>query len=167
MKVSFSVIGQIRSPFHHPQGMPIQPSGAKDIEGTVEVDILYEAGLTDIERFSHITLIYLFHRSEGFDLQVKPFLDDAVHGVFATRAPRRPNPVGISTVALLKRDRNILLIKGVDVLDGTPLLDIKPYVPEFDVVKASSVGWLEKKQRQARTQRSDNRFNPVPNKFPG
>jgi tRNA-Thr(GGU) m(6)t(6)A37 methyltransferase TsaA len=160
MKITFSVIGQIRSPFHHTQGMPIQPSGAKDIEGAVEVDILYEAGLADIEQFSHITLIYLFHRSKGFELQVKPFLDDAVHGVFATRAPRRPNPIGISTVALLKRDRNILLIKGVDVLDGTPLLDIKPYVPEFDVVKVSSVGWLGKKQRQARTQRSDNRFNP-------
>lgn len=160
MKVSFSIIGHIRSPFHQTEGMPIQPSGAKDVQGTVEVNTLYADGLADIEQFSHITLIYLFHRSEGFELRVRPFMDDSTHGVFATRAPRRPNPVGISTVALLKRNRNILLIKGVDVLDGTPLLDIKPYVPEFDVFQVSSVGWLEKKQQQAKTRKADNRFDP-------
>ncbi len=158
MKVSFSVIGYIRSPFHQTEGMPIQPSGAKDVEGTVEVDAMYAAGLTDIEDFSHIILIYVFHKSEGFQLQVKPFLDDKVHGVFATRAPRRPNPVGISIVELLRRDGNVLLVKGVDVLDGTPLLDIKPYVPGFDVFQVSSVGWLEKKEHQAKTQKSDRRF---------
>jgi len=158
MKVSFSAIGRIRSPFHHTEGMPIQPSGAKDVEGTVEVDAMYAAGLADIEHFSHVTLIYIFHRSEGFDLKIKPFMDDSVHGVFATRAPRRPNPIGISTVALLKRNKNLLLIKGVDVLDGTPLLDIKPYVPEFDVFQVSSVGWLDKKQQQAKTWKSDKRF---------
>jgi len=158
MNVSFSAIGRIRSPFHHTEGMPIQPSGAKDVEGTVEVDAMYTDGLVDIEHFSHVTLIYIFHRSEGFDLNVKPFMDDSVHGVFATRAPRRPNPIGISTVALLKRNKNLLLIKGVDVLDGTPLLDIKPYVPEFDVFQVSSVGWLDKKQQQAKTWKSDRRF---------
>ena len=160
MIISFSAIGRIHSPFHRIEGMPIQPSGAKDVEGTVEVDAVYAAGLADIEHFSHIILIYLFHKSEGFQLQVKPFLDDTVHGVFATRAPRRPNPVGISTVELLKREENILLIKGVDVLDGTPLLDIKPYVPEFDVFQVSSVGWLEKKQQHAKTRKSDRRFDP-------
>ena len=159
MKVSFSAIGRIRSPFHHPEGMPIQSSGAKDVEGTVEVDSKDADGLTDIEHFSHIILIYFFNRSEGFELQVKPFLDDSVHGVFATRAPRRPNPIGISTVELLKRDGNHLLIKGVDVLNGTPLLDIKPYVPEFDVFQVSSVGWLENKQHQAKSRKSDMRFN--------
>ncbi len=159
MKVSFSAIGRIRSPFNHPKGMPIQSSGAKDVEGTVELDNKYSDGLADIEHFSHIILIYFFNRSEGFELQVKPFMDDAVHGVFATRAPRRPNSIGISTVELLKRDGNHLLIKGVDVLDGTPLLDIKPYVPEFDVFRVSSVGWLENKQHQARTRESDMRFS--------
>jgi tRNA (Thr-GGU) A37 N-methylase len=121
MNVSFSAIGRIRSPFHHTEGMPIQPSGAKDVEGTVEVDAMYTDGLV-------------------------------------ARAPRRPNPIGISTVALLKRNKNLLLIKGVDVLDGTPLLDIKPYVPEFDVFQVSSVGWLDKKQQQAKTWKSDRRF---------
>lgn len=160
MKIAFSTIGQIHSPFHHIEGMPIQPSGAKDIEGTVEVHAKYADGLSDIEAFSHIILIYVFHRAEGFQLQVKPFLDDSVHGVFATRAPRRPNPVGISIVELLKRDGNVLLVKGVDVLDGTPLLDIKPYVPAFDVFQVSSVGWLEKKQQYAKAQKSDRRFDP-------
>jgi len=159
MNVSFSVIGHIRSPFQHLEGMPIQPSGAKNEEGTVEVDNKYLDGLTDIEYFSHIILIYFFNRSEGFELQVKPFLDNSVHGVFATRAPRRPNSIGISTVELLKRDGNHLLIKGVDVLDGTPLLDIKPYVPEFDVFQVSSVGWLENKQHQVSTRKSDMRFS--------
>ena len=159
MKITFSEIGWIHSPFHRIEGMPIQPSGAKDVEGTVEVDAMYVAGLSDIEDFSHIILIYIFHRSEGFQLQVKPFLDDNVHGVFATRAPRRPNPIGISIVELLKRDRNILSVKGVDVLDGTPLLDIKPYVTNFDVFQVSSVGWLGKKQRQAKTFKSDSRFD--------
>jgi len=159
MKISFSAIGRIRSPFHHPEGMPIQSSGAKDVEGSIEVDSAYVDGLTDIEFFSHIILIYFFNRSEGFELLTKPFLDDSVHGVFATRAPRRPNSIGISTVELIKRDGNHLLIKGVDVLDGTPLLDIKPYVPKFDVFRVSSVGWLENKQHQARTRKSDMRFS--------
>lgn len=101
----------------------------------------------------------MFHRSKGFELQIKPFLDDKVHGVFATRAPRRPNPIGISVVELMRRDGNTLLVKGVDVLDGTPLLDIKPYVTEFDVFQVSSVGWLEKKQQQAKTQKADRRFD--------
>jgi tRNA-Thr(GGU) m(6)t(6)A37 methyltransferase TsaA len=140
--------------------MPIQPSGARDVKGSVEVDAVYAAGLKDIEFFSHIILIYVFHKSEGFQLQVKPFLDDAVHGVFSTRAPRRPNPLGISVVKLLGRDGNLLMVKGVDMLDGTPLIDIKPYVPEFDVFQVSSAGWLEKKQHFAKTQKADNRFKP-------
>lgn len=159
MKTTFSEIGRIHSPFHHPEGMPIQASGAKDVHGTVEVNHRYNAGLADIEQFSHIILIYVFHRSNGFELQVKPFLDDNAHGIFATRAPRRPNPVGISIVELLKREENILLIKGVDVLDDTPLLDIKPYVPEFDVFQVRSVGWLENRQQQAKTCKSDRRFD--------
>jgi len=158
MKESFSIIGHIQSPFHQAEGMPIQASGASNVEGTVKVDAMYADGLSDIEAFSHIILLYVFHRSEGFQLQVKPFLDNSVHGVFATRAPCRPNPIGLSVVELLKRDGNILLIKGVDVLDGTPLLDIKPYVPAFDVFQVSSVGWLKKKEHQAKTQKSDERF---------
>jgi tRNA (adenine37-N6)-methyltransferase len=159
MKITFSEIGRIHSPFHCKEGMPIQSSGAKDMQGTITVDAMYMEGLKDIETFSHIILIYVFHRSEGFQLQVKPFLDNAVHGVFATRAPRRPNPVGISVVELLKRDGNVLVIKGVDVLDDTPLLDIKPYVPGFDVFQVSSVGWLENKKQQMKTKKSDRRFN--------
>jgi tRNA-Thr(GGU) m(6)t(6)A37 methyltransferase TsaA len=162
MKIQLRPIGTIRSPFQDVKGMPIQSSGAGDVQGKVIVDTLFEEGLTDIEGFSHIILIYLFHRSEGHQLLVKPFLDDALHGVFATRAPRRPNPIGLSIVELIKRQKNILHIRGVDVLDNTPLLDIKPYAPAFDIVQVSSAGWLEGKELEARMKKADTRFKGRP-----
>jgi tRNA-Thr(GGU) m(6)t(6)A37 methyltransferase TsaA len=162
MKIQLRPIGTIHSPFQDVKGMPIQSSGAADIQGSVIVDALYEEGLTDIEGFSHIILIYLFHRSEGHQLMVKPFLDDAYHGVFATRAPRRPNPIGLSIVELIERQKNVLHIRGVDVLDNTPLLDIKPYAPAFDTVAVSSAGWLEGKEIEARMKKADARFKGLP-----
>jgi len=135
-------IGIIHSPFQEKEQTPIQPSRSQ-AQGRVEVYPEFAAGLEDIEGFSHIILLYAFHQSSGFTLRVKPFLDDRLHGLFATRYPKRPNPIGISVVRLAARQGNILQIEGVDVLDGTPLLDIKPYVSEFDLRTATRSGWLE------------------------
>jgi tRNA-Thr(GGU) m(6)t(6)A37 methyltransferase TsaA len=123
---------------------PIQPSRST-ATGKVEVFKEYQEGLEDIEGFSHIILIYWFHKSKGYSLKVKPFLDDTLRGVFATRAPSRPNQIGISVVRLLEREENVLYVKGIDVLDGTPLLDIKPHVPDFELGEKVKTGWLEGK----------------------
>jgi tRNA-Thr(GGU) m(6)t(6)A37 methyltransferase TsaA len=137
-------IGIIHTPFKRKEDVPIQPSRS-NAHGEVEVFEAYNEGLEDIEGFSHIILIYYFHKSEGYSLKVKPYLDDNLRGLFATRAPRRPNQIGLSVVKLLKRKGNILFIEGIDVLDGTPLLDIKPYVPDFHPKGEVNVGWLEGK----------------------
>jgi tRNA-Thr(GGU) m(6)t(6)A37 methyltransferase TsaA len=158
MSISFSPIGIIQSPFHDVEGMPIQSTVAKDIHGKVLVEEALMEGLTDLEGFSHIILLYVFHRSEGFRLLVKPFLDKQRRGVFATRAPRRPNPIGLSVVELIKREKNVLFIKGVDVLDGTPLLDIKPYTPAFDIFEVTSTGWLQGKRAEMQEKIADDRF---------
>lgn len=139
-------IGVIRTPYQRLEEVPIQPSRSKAI-GEIEIAEEYEEGLKGIEGFSHITLVYIFHKSEGYSLSVKPPLDDQLRGVFATRSPRRPNPIGISTVKLLERRGNILKVLGIDVLDGTPLVDLKPYVPAFEREDGEGVriGWLEAK----------------------
>lgn len=156
--MEFQPIGVIRSPFQTRDGMPIQPPGAAGVEGRVEVAPEYAEGLLDLDGFSHVVLLYLFHRSEGFDLRVAPFLDRTPHGLFATRAPRRPNPIGLSVVALEGIEDNVLRVSGIDVLDGTPLLDIKPYVPAFDAPSGCRSGWLEEVGDRARETRSDDRF---------
>ncbi len=122
--------------------MPIQPAFSKAV-GQVEVFPEYAEGLQDLDGFSYVILIYALHRSSGFSLRVKPFLDDVARGVFATRHPRRPNPIGLSTVRLLSCRDNILEVDGIDVLDGTPLLDIKPYVPDFDLKIGARAGWYD------------------------
>jgi len=142
MKYTMHPIGVIRSPFTEKGTTPIQPTRSTAI-GQVIVDPEYAQGLQDIEDFSHIILIYVFHQSCGYKLTVKPFLDDRLHGLFTTRYPERPNPIGISIVQLLQRQGNVLNIQGVDVLDGTPLLDIKPYMLEFDSRENASSGWYE------------------------
>jgi tRNA-Thr(GGU) m(6)t(6)A37 methyltransferase TsaA len=158
MKIEYQPIGVIHSPFKTVKGMPIQPSGATGIRGTVEIFLQFKEGLKDLDGFSHIILIYHFDRSDGYKLLVTPFLDNTEHGVFATRAPKRPNPVGLSVVHLISIDECTLTIEGVDVLDGTPLLDIKPYVPDFDNPVVTSTGWIEKAQKSARSCKADNRF---------
>jgi tRNA (adenine37-N6)-methyltransferase len=136
-------IGIIHSPFTSKEETPIQPSRSQ-ATGTIEILSQFAEGLDDLDGFSHIVLIYVFDRSEGYSLRVQPFLDDRAHGVFATRYPNRPNPLGLSVVQLLKRTDNTLHIFGVDVLDGTPLLDIKPYVPNFDVSPGEiRIGWYK------------------------
>ena len=139
----FRPIGRIRSPFTRPEQTPIQPYRSQ-AAGRVEVLSQYEAGLQDLEGFSHIILVYHFHRAAaGYDLLVTPFLDDQPKGLFATRYPRRPNTIGLSVVRLIRREGLVLHVQGIDVLDGTPLLDIKPYVPAFDAFPEASSGWLE------------------------
>jgi tRNA-Thr(GGU) m(6)t(6)A37 methyltransferase TsaA len=139
--------------------MPIQPAGAASVRGQVVVNERLEEGLDDLEGFSHIILLYHFHGSNGFDLKVKPFMDNHLRGLFATRAPRRPNTIGLSVVRLLARRGNLLDIEGVDILDATPLLDIKPYVPKFDAVAATAIGWLEGNAEKSECLRSDDRFH--------
>ena len=138
--------------------MPIQPAGAAGVKGTVEVFDQYRAGLKDLEGFSHIILLYHFHCSEGFDLQTVPFMDSEPRGLFATRAPRRPNPIGLSIVQLDTVEEGVLQIQNVDILDGTPLLDIKPYVPEFDAPVRVRAGWLEAVRKTVADLESDDRF---------
>ncbi len=157
--MDFTPIGTIRSPFTNPEGMPIQPAGASGVKGTVEVLSAYKDGLDDLNGFSHIILLYLFHRSRGFKLKVVPFMDTTLRGVFATRAPKRPNPIGLSVVRLERIEGRVLHIEGVDVLDGTPLLDIKPYVPEFDAQVEVRTGWLDQAGKKAQDKRSDGRFS--------
>ena len=133
-------IGIIHSPFLDPAHTPIQVSRSQAI-GQVEVYPDFVLGLQDLAGFSHIYLLYIFHRSSGYTLQVKPFLDEQKRGLFATRHPCRPNPIGLSIVRLLRVGVNMLDIEGVDVIDGTPLVDIKPYVPDFDQRAETRTGW--------------------------
>jgi len=149
MEFTFTPIGVIHSPFHEKDQTPIQPTRST-ARGTIEVLPEFAEGLEGVEGFSHIILLYIFHQSNGYDLKVKPFLDDQLHGLFATRYPRRPNRLGLSIVELVGRDGPRLEIAGVDVLDGTPLLDIKPYVPEFDIRDVSRVGWYATRSKQER-----------------
>lgn len=151
-------IGIIHSPYKRIEGMPIQAAGASGVEGTIEVFEEYTAGLADLDGFSHIILLYQFHQSAGYDLSVVPFLDDKPHGLFATRAPRRPNPIGLSIVKLNHMKAGILHISNVDVLDETPLLDIKPYVPAFDQPTEVRSGWLEDAGNSVAGCSSDDRF---------
>ena len=157
-EIKYIQIGIIHSPFKEPKGTPIQPRAAQGIDGTVEVFQEYTEGLKDIDGFSHVILVYHFHLSKESSLKVKPFMDDQTHGVFSTRAPNRPNPIGISVVQLVKIEGNILQVKDLDIVDGTPLLDIKPYVPEFDIRDAKKKGWLEKNVSKLSTSKDDGRF---------
>ena len=156
--IELKPIGTIHTPFTKLEGMPIQPKGATGIRGTIELFNEYHAGLKDLDGFSHIILLYHFHRSHGFNLQVVPFMDSELRGLFATRAPKRPNPIGISVVQLDKIEDGVLHIQNIDIMDGTPLLDIKPYVPEFDSPQKIRTGWLEQARKTVSSRKSDNRF---------
>ena len=157
--ITFNSIGFIQTPFKEREGMPIQPPGAKGIRGKVILDPCYEEGLKDLEGFSHIYLIYHFHCNNGYKLTVKPFMDNCERGLFSTRAPCRPNRIGLSVVRLINIEKNILTVEDIDVMDGTPLLDIKPFVPFFDITAEKySTGWLENKHSEVDDKRSDSRF---------
>ncbi len=157
-EIAYRPIGIIHSPFQDVADMPIQPAGARGIAGTVALDERYREGLRDVDGFSHVILIYHFHLSRGHSLLVKPFLDSAMRGVFATRAPRRPNPIGLSMVRLVRIEGTVLYIEDVDIVDGTPLLDLKPYVPLFDGGQDAKTGWLAEHGEGVFDTRADERF---------
>ena len=158
-QIILNSIGIIRTPHTDVKNMPIQPIAAEGIRGTIELLPEYAAGLKDIEGFSHITLIYQFHKIEGYELRVVPFMDTETHGIFSTKAPKRPNAIGLSTVKLIAVEGNILHIEQVDMLDGTPLIDIKPFYPRYDNRENVKIGWLEKnKNLPLEKLRSDERF---------
>jgi tRNA (adenine37-N6)-methyltransferase len=156
--MKLKVIGVIHSPFQHATGTPIQPRAAGGAKGTVQIFDEFAAGLKDLEGFGRIWLIYWFDRAQHrkCNLVVKPYLDDTPRGVFATRAPARPNPIGLSPVRLLDVRGNTLHVSDLDVLDGTPLLDIKPYFPQFDSFMNVKSGWL--RVLTLRGAKADNRF---------
>ena len=151
-------IGIIHSPFRNLSDMPIQPKGAAAQEGEVEVFADFAEGLLDLDGFSHIYLLYRFHQAQRTELRVVPFMDSVARGVFATRSPLRPNHIGLSIVELVKVEANVVTIRGVDVLDGTPLLDIKPYIAAFDEVRDSLSGWMQASREEVSAARSDRRF---------
>jgi tRNA-Thr(GGU) m(6)t(6)A37 methyltransferase TsaA len=145
MEIKLKPIGIIRTPYGDSEAAPIQGRLKSDVEGTVEVDPGFSEGLKDVERFSHLILLYHFHCSGEPRLLAKPYLGEEKRGIFAIRAPCRPNPIGLTVVKLLEREGSKLRVLGVDMLNGTPLLDIKPYVPKFDSVPEASSGWLQEK----------------------
>lgn len=156
-QINFTPIGIIHSPFTKLEGMPIQPSAAQGIKGHVLINEEFTEGLDDLDGFSHIYLLYHLHLSDTYNLKVVPFLDDRLRGVFSTRAPKRPNPIGLSVVKLIHIEMNRLDVENIDIIDRTPLLDIKPYIPDLDEVNHCRVGWLSKNLKEINSKKSDKR----------
>jgi len=158
MKIEFSPIGIIHTAYKTINNVPIQPTADKDSEGWIEVFDEYSDGLADLDGFSHLYLIFHLHKSAGYKLKVIPFLDTVERGIFATRSPARPNPVGLSVVKLVSVNGNIVNIRGLDIVDGTPLIDIKPLVPMFEDSNDIRIGWFEGKAGEIPGKLSDDRF---------
>lgn len=156
--LNYKPIGIIHTPFKQPEGTPIQSVGGIGVKAEVEIFPEFITALKDLDGFSHIMLIYHCHLAHPFRLLVKPFLDDEEHGLFATRTPARPNPIGLSVVRLIRITKQKLYVENVDIVDNTPLLDIKPYVPQFDIHRADCIGWLEKKAAEVKRTVDDGRF---------
>jgi tRNA-Thr(GGU) m(6)t(6)A37 methyltransferase TsaA len=159
MRIEYSPIGFVRSPFKVPEGVPIQTKAGNDIQGEIEILDEYVPGLSDLDGFSHIIVLTHLHAHDGYKLMVTPFLDEVERGVFSTRAPRRPNPIGFHLVRLRAVDGNTLKIMDIDMIDGTPVLDIKPYIPQGDEREECNIGWLEGKLKRFLSEHSDDRFN--------
>lgn len=158
MTITYTPIGYFHTPHKEPIGMPIQPSGAVGIHGYIDILPQFAEGLHDLDGFSHVIVLYHLHEIKNHQLTVTPFLDNSPRGVFATRSPSRPNPIGLSVMKLLVVRDHMISLENVDVLDGTPVLDIKPYVPDFDVWPADRIGWFEGKSDKATRHKSDDRF---------
>jgi len=161
MNINLSQIATIKSPFSNLENMPVQPCGAKEYFATIEFKEKYVEGLADLNGFSHIYLIYYFHKIQKPKLKVIPFNDktNTPRGVFSTRTPMHPNSIGMSLVELVSVKKNILTIKGVDILDGTPLLDVKPYIEHFDKIYGKvKNGWMHSSAHEVNSMRSDDRF---------
>ncbi len=157
-EIVLSPIGIIHSPYKSIEDVPIQSKAAKGTMGHIELEPQYREGLKDLEGFSHIYLIFNFHLSSGYELRVKPFLDETYRGLFSTRAPRRPNQIGLSIVRLIRIEGYTLFFENPDMVDGTPLLDIKPYIPKFDKSTKVRIGWLTDKIDKMDQLKSDGRF---------
>ena len=156
--IIYKPIGIIHTPFKTPENMPIQNTGANGVRGTIEIYPEYAEGLKDITGFSHLILLHHLHQVNHYSLQVIPFLDTIEHGIFATRSPIRPNAIGLTIVKLIELKGCMLTIEGIDMLDQTPLLDIKPYLPQVDALHDVRIGWFEGKIEKCESKRSDTRF---------
>ncbi len=158
-KVEMSIIGMISTPHKTIANIPIQSVGAEEFVGIIELEPQLMEALEGLEGFSNLILLYHLHLSNGYKIRVKPFMDDKEHGLFATRSPKRPSPIGMSTVELLKIEGNKIWFKGADMLDGTPLIDIKPFFRQVDNRPNAVSGWLDSKDDDLATKhRSDDRF---------
>jgi len=161
MNINLKQIATINSSFHTLENMPVQPRGAKNTIATIEFKKEFQEGLKDLDGFSHVYLIYYFHKIKEHKLSVVPFNDfnDTKRGVFSTRTPAHPNSIGLSVVELVSVEENIVTIKGVDILNNTPLLDIKPYIENFDKIEGSTKsGWMKSTKYEVTQKRSDDRF---------
>jgi tRNA-Thr(GGU) m(6)t(6)A37 methyltransferase TsaA len=158
LSITYQPIGIVHSPFKKPEGTPIQPIAAKNSKAIIEIFPEFSKGLIDLEHFSHIYVVFHLHLAEKKELTVIPFLDTVPHGVFATRSPGRPNSIGISVVCLDKITNNKLYVRNIDILDDSPVLDIKPYIPHFDVFETTKNGWFEKNVHKMESQKDDGRF---------
>lgn len=156
--IIYQPIGIVHSPFKKVAGMPIQPCGAKEAGGSIEIFTKYEKGLKDIEGFSHIIVLYHFHKITHWASEVIPFMDNKLHGIFATRSPARPNAIGISILPLLRREGSWLYVEELDILDKTPVLDLKPFFGPYDNRIQVRSGWLETVVKTPGNVVADNRF---------
>lgn len=159
MQITFKPIGLIHSPFTELEEMPIQPSGSLGVKGFFEIHPEFSHALQDLDGFSHLYAIYYFHKVQNWQAKVIPFLDTQERGLFATRAPKRPNPIGISLLEIICIKENRIDVNNIDILDGTPLLDIKPYIPQFEPAENIRIGWLNGKVQNVSNKRSDKRFS--------
>lgn len=159
MRIAYEAIGVIRTPHKQVKGMPIQPVGAVGVPGVIEVFEPFREGLEGLGEFSRLMVFYHLHRITGFTLKVKPYLGDTLQGVFATRSPGRPNPIGVSVLTITGVDEARVFVENVDMLDNTPVLDIKPYVPSFDSWDAEKIGWFEGVVQNAGHCKADERFH--------
>jgi tRNA-Thr(GGU) m(6)t(6)A37 methyltransferase TsaA len=157
--ICYHPVGVVRSPYTRLEGMPLQSVAGHEVRGQIEIRSDLAPGLKDLDGFSHLHVVAHLHRGAPGGLEVVPFLDDTVRGIFATRSPRHPNPIGLSVVRLLSVSGPVLEIAGLDLLDGTPVLDIKPYVPKFDSFAAERTGWLQKAAERVHQVRADGRFD--------
>lgn len=162
MQIAYQPIGTIHTPFTELSGMPIQPTSENSAKGYIDIHPEFVEGLKDLEGFSHIYLIYHLHEVTKSKLTVTPFLDTEQHGVFATRAPSRPNPIGLSLVKLISIDQARIHVEQIDVLDGTPLLDLKPFIPTFEPFEDIRTGWLDNANKTVQNARADRRFLDKP-----
>lgn len=158
-QITYTPIGICRSPWKSQESTPIQPAAAKDTAGTLEIYEQYRGGLADLDGFSHIIVLFHLHKSAPYRLKVVPYLDTEERGVFSTRAPSRPNSIGLSTVRIISVEGNIIHITGVDMLDGSPVLDIKPYIPKLDSIKTEKTGWLSRREKGFEHSKADRRFS--------